>query len=550
MQYDARTRITHRKFVPPTFKEIRHILNIATAHAAAPRLQMVTLDADDTIYEDGGTIRRDSQIVDIIVRLMRAGITVALVTAAGYPGRVERYEERLKGLLDAFNLAITMGAPPEFLGRFLVMGGECNYLHYIRVVDGRCRLVALPDHVWKDGRGVRWDHADIVALLDRAEACLRETAAALGLDINIIRKERAVGMIRVQKSRFAYEVLEEVAFAVQHALRDMRVPHCAFNGGNDVWVDVGNKALGIRALQALLDIEPAETIHVGDRFTRTGNDTMAREVCNGLWICNPKETIFVMRLVLRDLHIARHSRASRRERADVHAALAAAAAGKVGRDAKKDSPSRDVDKQASEHDDVEAAEAALARANQAAAAAAAAAADAAAAVVAAKSRVKAAAAAAASTQVPPPPEVVRRSSGTSARPAQRAARRRSRRRSGLSDEGMEMGIFGMDVARQTVADEEVARVLRSPARHRHRPGAPSPHVSGASGGAGADRRSPMTMPVLSLVPSLETMKRVDSSLSEGDAVDTEKLEQAFTDMTGGEGSDDEGTGGSGVRFAQ
>ena len=40
--------------MPPTFKEIRHIMNIATVHAVAPILKMVTFDADDTIYEDGG----------------------------------------------------------------------------------------------------------------------------------------------------------------------------------------------------------------------------------------------------------------------------------------------------------------------------------------------------------------------------------------------------------------------------------------------------------------------------------------------------------------
>ena len=49
---------------------------------------MVTFDADDTIYEDGGSVSRDSPVVDIIVRLLRAGVIVSLVTAAGYPGNV------------------------------------------------------------------------------------------------------------------------------------------------------------------------------------------------------------------------------------------------------------------------------------------------------------------------------------------------------------------------------------------------------------------------------------------------------------------------------
>jgi len=173
-----------RRHVPPTFKEIRHIMNIATVraqmgqgiferahvfdrlsflswmpqiHAVTPHLRMVTFDADDTIYEDGGTVSRGSPMVDIIVRLLRAGVVVSLVTAAGYPGNVScvgyarhrcvcwlsfflgglrrrhdnvvpgvgleqvaRYESRLRGLLDTFQLFMDMGAPIDMLERFLV----------------------------------------------------------------------------------------------------------------------------------------------------------------------------------------------------------------------------------------------------------------------------------------------------------------------------------------------------------------------------------------------------------------------------------------------
>lgn len=37
-----------------------------------------------------------------IVSLMRSGIDVAIVTAAGYPGEPERFEQRVAGLLAAF----------------------------------------------------------------------------------------------------------------------------------------------------------------------------------------------------------------------------------------------------------------------------------------------------------------------------------------------------------------------------------------------------------------------------------------------------------------
>ena len=54
VQYNEGTHLLSRKYVTPTFKEVRHILNIAAINAIAPKLRMVTLDADDTIYEDGG----------------------------------------------------------------------------------------------------------------------------------------------------------------------------------------------------------------------------------------------------------------------------------------------------------------------------------------------------------------------------------------------------------------------------------------------------------------------------------------------------------------
>ncbi|KAI9914283.1 hypothetical protein PsorP6_007079 [Peronosclerospora sorghi] len=38
--------------VPPTFKENRYILNVATAG----KRKLLTIDADDTSYEDGGSI--------------------------------------------------------------------------------------------------------------------------------------------------------------------------------------------------------------------------------------------------------------------------------------------------------------------------------------------------------------------------------------------------------------------------------------------------------------------------------------------------------------
>ena len=59
----------------------------------------------------------------------------------------------------------------------------------------------------------------------------------------------------------------------------MRVLSSAFNGGNDVFVDVGNKSLGLQALQRYLGVTPTQVVHCGDRFTVTGNDNNG--ACSG-----------------------------------------------------------------------------------------------------------------------------------------------------------------------------------------------------------------------------------------------------------------------------
>jgi len=67
------------------------------------------------------------------------------------------------------------------------------------------------------------------------------------------------------------EALDELVMRVTEALRSASEPHpielpyCVFNGGTDAWLDVGNKSVGVAALQAYLNISPAECLHVGDQ---------------------------------------------------------------------------------------------------------------------------------------------------------------------------------------------------------------------------------------------------------------------------------------------
>ncbi len=88
--------------------------------------------------------------------------------------------------------------------------------------------------------------------------------------------------------------LEELTLATQAALAALgssAIPCCAFNGGHDVFVDVGSKALGLAALQGLLGASPESTVHVGDRFTSTGNDLRTRDCASTLWTASPSNTL-------------------------------------------------------------------------------------------------------------------------------------------------------------------------------------------------------------------------------------------------------------------
>lgn len=326
-EYDAGSGICARRFVPPTFRELREVINLATVNGMAPHLRLVTLDADDTIYGDGRDLPSDSPVISLIIKLMRLGVHVALVTAASYPGEPHRMETRISALLRAMAFAVEAGASPRLVDRFRVMSGECNYLLVTEVTteaDGlspAVHLRELEQEVWKNGRGVRWSGRTVHELLDAAEAALKRAAAAMALDVLVIRKPRAVGIVPrpVQSGfssfrayvsgsghRISYEVFEEVALSVQHDLASLKerfggIPYTVFNGGHDCFIDIGDKSLGIRAVQALVGASPKGTVHAGDRFTRTGNDLRARDVASSLWVTSPNETEFLLAVLVENV---------------------------------------------------------------------------------------------------------------------------------------------------------------------------------------------------------------------------------------------------------
>lgn len=90
------------------------------------------------------------------------------------------------------------------------------------------------------------------------------------------------------------------------------LPFCAFNGGNDVFVDIGDKSWGVLVCQNYfgtlhdgssgastpipsedrVQIRGDRTLHVGDQFLSAGsNDFKARVVGTTAWIASPAETV-------------------------------------------------------------------------------------------------------------------------------------------------------------------------------------------------------------------------------------------------------------------
>lgn len=303
--YDAYVRISKRGLVAPSFSEIRHILNLAQIYASTEdpnNLRLVTFDGDKTLYEDGGNFLPDSKLVDRLIILMRKKLYVAVVTAAGYKGNPTRYEERLGGLLRGMR---KRELTEEECNRLLVLGGESNFLFQC---NGDFTFEEVAPERWLTPAQT-WCETGATPVLDVAEETLLKLKEELNIPARVIRKELAVGLVkRPDAKRLEREQLDEVVLTVQNTLNDVMaapnsdvpmVPFCAFNGGQDAWVDVGNKYIGLRTLQDFLGIEPKQCIHVGDQFTAVGNDISTRDACPTLWISGPEETGRVVKMISR-----------------------------------------------------------------------------------------------------------------------------------------------------------------------------------------------------------------------------------------------------------
>lgn len=232
---DRKRYISSRRFVSPSFNDVRLILNSAQIMAVTTysSLQLATFDGDVTLYDDGQALEADSPLVPRLLDLLRKNVRVGIVTAAGYTS-ADRYYARLHGLLDA--MAASTELTPTQKSNLLVMGGEANYLFaFDASAEAAPHLLRpVPRGEWLTPDMMAWGEADIAALLDDAEAALRECVKGLNLPATVMRKDRAVGIVPEPEGvRIPRESLEETVLVVQRLLenslagRAKRVPFCA-----------------------------------------------------------------------------------------------------------------------------------------------------------------------------------------------------------------------------------------------------------------------------------------------------------------------------------
>ena len=76
---DKQRSFSERRFVPPSFNDIRHLLNHAQVIAIASQLELITFDGDMTLYADGADFQKDSQLVTLLCKLLAFGKKVRVI---------------------------------------------------------------------------------------------------------------------------------------------------------------------------------------------------------------------------------------------------------------------------------------------------------------------------------------------------------------------------------------------------------------------------------------------------------------------------------------
>lgn len=318
---DSVRAISSRRFVAPSFNDVRLILNTAQIMALVqpkpyrqlkvkltPGLELLTFDGDVTLYEDGASLH-SPEANPVILRLLHFlahDVKIGIVTAAGY-NQPEHYFNRLSGLLMAVKESKELSATQK--SNLIIMGGESNFLFVFDETQEHClRYIHRRD--WTLDTMRDWEESAIQELLNEAQAAFESCIRTLRLQAKVLRKERAVGIYAADQSkRLTREQLEETVLVVQQVVESSintahpgerpsyaHIPFTVFNGGADVFLDIGDKSLGVKACQNWLGgIPPSSTLHVGDQFlSGGGNDFKARSACCCAWIASPAETVSLL----------------------------------------------------------------------------------------------------------------------------------------------------------------------------------------------------------------------------------------------------------------
>lgn len=165
---------------------------LALTNSSSPntKLRLITFDGDVTLYPDGSTLLPSNPVIPFLIDLLSQGVHIGIVTAAGYPEQSgSEYTRRLAGLLEAVAQSNLSMQQKNNLG---ILGGECNYL--FRYDGKRDRLEWVDERIWRLDEMSSWQDTDISLLLDIAEGVLRECADVMRLNVQIVRKPRAVGI--------------------------------------------------------------------------------------------------------------------------------------------------------------------------------------------------------------------------------------------------------------------------------------------------------------------------------------------------------------------
>ncbi|SCP02514.1 IMP-specific 5'-nucleotidase, putative [Plasmodium malariae] len=300
--YNKKYRITKRLYAPPTFNEVRHILNLAQILSVEDGLDLLTFDADETLYPDGYDFH-DEVLASYISSLLKK-MNIAIVTAASYNNDAEKYQKRLQELLKYFSKHNIEDGSYQ---NFYVMGGESNYLFKC---NEKANLYSVPQGEWNHYKK-HVDDETVQNILNISQKCLEQVITDFRLCAQIQRKEKSIGLVpnkmpslnnkNEQKNyMIKYEVLEEAVIRVKKEIikNKIEVPYCVFNGGQDLWVDIGNKAEGLIILQKLLKIQKKKCCHIGDQFLYSGNDFPTRFCSLTLWVSNPQETKACLKSIL------------------------------------------------------------------------------------------------------------------------------------------------------------------------------------------------------------------------------------------------------------